>query len=465
MRDFASVHDAVAVSDVVFHAAAMKQVPTCEYFPTEAVATNVLGAENVVRAARRTERTHTVVAVSTDKACKPINVMGMTKALQERIIVAGQPAAAALPNAGSPLRERRLVARLGHPAVQAADRARRPGHDHAPRDDAVSCSRSTPPSTRSSPPTGNGQAGEIFVPQVPSARIPDVAAAMIGDRPIETVITGIRPGEKVHEILVSEEEAYRTTERAGHYVIQPALPELRTRIHAPALDGEYSSRRRGRHRRGPLRLWSRRPTSSMRRWAGWTELPRRLTACAREGHDRRGDASGADPAVPGVRTNRDKPESSTGSSTPDRITTRGSRTSSSRSSACPRPTRISASEPNGSASRSARSCSRSEDELLEFAPDALLILGDTNSGLSAIAAVRNGIPVFHMEAGNRCYDQRVPEERNRSLIDHISDWLLPYTPRSREYLLAEGYPARADHSLGQPDHGHRRSVPAVVGEI
>ena len=93
---------------------------------------------------------------------------------------------------------------------------------------------------------------------------------------------------------------------------------------------------------------------------------------------------------------------------------------------------------------------RSEAELLAFAPDALLILGDTNSGLSAVAAVRNGIPVFHMEAGNRCYDQRVPEERNRNLIDHISDWLLPYTPRSREYLLAEGIPPQRILTSGNP---------------
>ena len=72
---------------MVFHAAAMKQVPTCEYFPAEATATNVLGAANLVRAVRRSDRTHTLIGVSTDKACKPINVMGMTKALQERILV------------------------------------------------------------------------------------------------------------------------------------------------------------------------------------------------------------------------------------------------------------------------------------------------------------------------------------------------------------------------------------------
>jgi UDP-N-acetylglucosamine 2-epimerase (non-hydrolysing) len=80
----------------------------------------------------------------------------------------------------------------------------------------------------------------------------------------------------------------------------------------------------------------------------------------------------------------------------------------------------------------------SEAAMLEYRPDALLILGDTNSGLSAIAATRLGIPIFHMEAGNRCFDWTVPEEKNRRLIDHISDWLLPYTPRSREHLVDEG---------------------------
>lgn len=79
-----------------------------------------------------------------------------------------------------------------------------------------------------------------------------------------------------------------------------------------------------------------------------------------------------------------------------------------------------------------------EVELLAAKPDALLVLGDTNSGLSAIAAARHELPIFHMEAGNRCFDWTVPEEKNRKLIDHVSTWLLPYTPRSREYLLAEG---------------------------
>jgi UDP-N-acetylglucosamine 2-epimerase (non-hydrolysing) len=83
-------------------------------------------------------------------------------------------------------------------------------------------------------------------------------------------------------------------------------------------------------------------------------------------------------------------------------------------------------------------------------PDRLLVLGDTNSGLSALPAKRRGIPVFHMEAGNRCFDDRVPEEVNRRVIDHASDVLLPYTERSRDNLVAEGVPTRRIRVTGNP---------------
>jgi UDP-N-acetylglucosamine 2-epimerase (non-hydrolysing) len=82
--------------------------------------------------------------------------------------------------------------------------------------------------------------------------------------------------------------------------------------------------------------------------------------------------------------------------------------------------------------------SRSYEVLKKEAPDALLILGDTNSALCAISAKRLKIPIFHMEAGNRCFDQNVPEEINRKIVDHISDINLPYTEHSRRYLLSEG---------------------------
>lgn len=83
-------------------------------------------------------------------------------------------------------------------------------------------------------------------------------------------------------------------------------------------------------------------------------------------------------------------------------------------------------------------------------PDRFLVLGDTNSALSAIAAKRMGIPVFHMEAGNRCHDHKVPEEVNRRLVDHCSDVLLPYTERSRDNLLREGIPSRSIYVTGNP---------------
>jgi UDP-N-acetylglucosamine 2-epimerase (non-hydrolysing) len=92
----------------------------------------------------------------------------------------------------------------------------------------------------------------------------------------------------------------------------------------------------------------------------------------------------------------------------------------------------------------------SERLIAEEKPDRLLILGDTNSGLSAVAAKRMGIPVFHMEAGNRCYDDRVPEEVNRRVIDHSSDVLLPYTERSRSNLLREGIPGERIFVTGNP---------------
>jgi UDP-glucose 4-epimerase len=84
--------------------------------------------------------------------------------------------------------------------------------------------------------------GEIYIPRAASARITDIAAVLIGDQPVKTIVTGIRPGEKVHEILVSEEEAYRTVERDRYYVIQPVLPELRSGKEPLSSTGkEYSS--------------------------------------------------------------------------------------------------------------------------------------------------------------------------------------------------------------------------------
>lgn len=91
-----------------------------------------------------------------------------------------------------------------------------------------------------------------------------------------------------------------------------------------------------------------------------------------------------------------------------------------------------------------------ERVLLKEKPDKFLVLGDTNSSLAAVIVKRMGIPVYHMEAGNRCYDDRVPEEVNRRIIDHSSDVLLPYTERGRHNLLAEGIPGERIYVTGNP---------------
>ncbi|WP_234971404.1 non-hydrolyzing UDP-N-acetylglucosamine 2-epimerase [Jatrophihabitans endophyticus] len=91
-----------------------------------------------------------------------------------------------------------------------------------------------------------------------------------------------------------------------------------------------------------------------------------------------------------------------------------------------------------------------EPVLAEQRPDAVLILGDTNSCLAAIMAKRMGIPVFHMEAGNRCFDENVPEETNRRIVDHTADFNLCYTEHARRNLLAEGLPARRVFVTGSP---------------
>lgn len=114
---------------------------------------------------------------------------------------------------------------------------------------------------------------------------------------------------------------------------------------------------------------------------------------------------------------------------------------------------------------------KSHDILRADMPDRLLLLGDTNSALSAVMAKRLGIPVFHMEAGNRCFDDRVPEEVNRRVIDHSSDVLMPYTERSRQNLLREGIDSSRICVTGNPinevirHHARQISASAVLADL
>ncbi len=226
VRSYPSVAAAMKTADIVINAAALKQVPSCEYFPHEAVQTNILGAENIVRAIRELDLSvQTVVGVSTDKACKPVNVMGMTKALQERTFIAGNITVPATRficvRYGNVLASRGSVIPLFHEQI-------RNGGPLTITTEAMT--RFLLPLERAVDTIiaalQNAEPGETFVPRVPASRIIDVARALIGARPVEITITGIRPGEKIHEIMVSDEEAWRTYPRGEYYAIRPMLPEL-----------------------------------------------------------------------------------------------------------------------------------------------------------------------------------------------------------------------------------------------
>lgn len=242
VRDFHSLCAALRDTEVVFNAAAMKQVPTCEYFPYEAVLTNIVGTENVVRAVRENSlQVETVIGVSTDKACKPVNVMGMTKAIQERVLIRANldyPETRFIcVRYGNVLASRGSVIPLFHEQI----RRRGPVTITTPRMTRFLLSLNQAVDVIFTA-LAQARRGETYIPRVPSARIIDVAKVLIGDRPIKIVITGIRPGEKIHEILVSEEEAPRTTSRGDYYVLAPILPELRlSEAEDMPLDREFSS--------------------------------------------------------------------------------------------------------------------------------------------------------------------------------------------------------------------------------
>jgi len=226
VRDYHSVGEALRDADIVFNAAALKQVPTCEYFPHQAVQTNISGPENIVRAILEQRLpVETVVGVSTDKACKPVNVMGMTKAIQERLFI---QANLRCPDTrficvryGNVLASRGSVIPLFHEQIRNGG----PVTITTPEMTRFLLSLDQAVDTIFAAMRG-AKRGEMYIPRVPSARVVDIAKILIGDRKIDLVTTGIRPGEKLHEILVSEEEMFRTVDRGGYYVILPILPEL-----------------------------------------------------------------------------------------------------------------------------------------------------------------------------------------------------------------------------------------------
>jgi UDP-glucose 4-epimerase len=239
IRDRNALDAAMEGIDVVIQAAALKQVPTCERFPMEAVKTNTLGVSNVVDAALA-HRVSRLVCISTDKAVKPVNVMGMTKALQERIVLGANLSRAnkgtrlSCVRYGNVLRSRGSVI----PFFRDMIGKRRP----LPITDERMC--------RFLLTLGdaidlvvyaveNMDGGEVFVRKSPAAQIVDLGRILCSQAgvPFEFELIGSFPGEKIAEALVSEEEAERTQDCGDYYRVLPWWSEQRP----AALDGDYSS--------------------------------------------------------------------------------------------------------------------------------------------------------------------------------------------------------------------------------
>ena len=242
VRSYDDVCRAIKHADVVINAAALKQVPTCEYFPNQAVMTNCTGSYNIVRAIRENDYpVHTVCGISTDKACKPINVMGMTKALQERIFISANVfntnTRFICVRYGNVLASRGSVIPLFHDQILNGGPVTLT-LPHMTRfllslNDAVDTVFAA---------LNTANPGETFIPIAPSATVENIAKALIADRKIEISVKGIRPGEKIHEILISEEEAMHCTKRGDFYVILSMLPELKSaQGFENSPHGEYSS--------------------------------------------------------------------------------------------------------------------------------------------------------------------------------------------------------------------------------
>ena len=242
VRDYGNVCRAIRHADIVINAAALKQVPTCEYFPTQAVMTNCLGAANIVRAIEEHGfPVETVVSISTDKACKPVNVMGMTKSLQERIFTTANifnPQTRFIcVRYGNVLASRGSVIPLFHDQIRKGG----PVTVTVPEMTRFLLSLDQAVDTVFAAISEAGP-GETYVPNAPAATVINLARALIGDRDMEIKVTGIRPGEKMHEIMVSEEEIHHCVQRGEYYAILPMLPELQSqRQEKNALSKEFSS--------------------------------------------------------------------------------------------------------------------------------------------------------------------------------------------------------------------------------
>lgn len=222
VRDAERLNQAMRGVDYVIHAAALKQVPAAEYNPMECIKTNIHGAENVIKAAISND-VKKVTALSTDKAANPINLYGATKLASDKLFVAANNMAGGRPTRFSVVRYGNVVGSRGS-VVPYFKKLIKEGADHLPITHEEM--------TRFWITLQQGvdfvlqnfermHGGEIFVPKIPSVRIVDLATALAPELPHK--IIGIRPGEKIHEIMCPADDSHLTIEFTDHYVISPSI--------------------------------------------------------------------------------------------------------------------------------------------------------------------------------------------------------------------------------------------------
>jgi UDP-N-acetylglucosamine 4,6-dehydratase len=219
VRDEARLRRAMQGTDIVVHAAALKQVPACEYNPFEAILTNVMGAHNVVEAALDAG-VQRVMALSTDKAVNPVNLYGATKLAAEKLIIQSNAYAGGRGTRFSCVRYGNVVGSRGS-VVPVFLRQREQGvitvTDERMTRFWLSLEQGVRFTIRC---LEQMEGGEVFVPKIPSMRLLDLAKVLAPDSRVEVI--GIRAGEKLHEVLVSEDEARHTVELDEMFVVQPA---------------------------------------------------------------------------------------------------------------------------------------------------------------------------------------------------------------------------------------------------
>lgn len=221
VRNRSRLTRAMKGADIVVHAAAMKQVPACEYNPFEAVQTNVLGAQHVVDAAIDTGVSQ-VVALSTDKAVNPVNIYGATKLCEEKLIIQGNAYAARSETRLSCVRYGNVVGSRG--SVVPLFRKQIGEGRLTITDERMTRFWITLPQAVDLVEYAmvHSVGGEIFIPKIPSMTVVDLAKAIAPEIPVE--IIGIRPGEKLHEVLITDDESRHTIDAGEVYVVLPEHP-------------------------------------------------------------------------------------------------------------------------------------------------------------------------------------------------------------------------------------------------